>query len=129
MRMATLRCKNPELIHKELTIYLILYNCIRLLIWEAALKNNVDLYHISFKAALHTIVAWSISIKFLKYSFPKTIPCFLLDVIAKNVVPHRPHRCQPKATKKRKNKYQLLILTMPRHLMVEIPHRNQYHIS
>jgi hypothetical protein len=41
MRMEALRCKTPEMIHKELSIFIIAYNLIHSLIWEAVINSGV----------------------------------------------------------------------------------------
>jgi hypothetical protein len=71
MRMAVLRCKTPELIYKELTIFMIAYNCVRALIWESAMKKNIDPYRISFKGTFETIIHWAATITFLTKSTQK----------------------------------------------------------
>ena len=57
--MDVLRCKTPELVHKEITISIIAYNLIRALIWEAAVKKNIDPYRISFSGTISTIRQWA----------------------------------------------------------------------
>ena len=48
----------------------------------------------------------------------------LLQVIARDQVPERPHRLEPRAVKRRPKPYDRL--NRPRHRMKEIPHRNHY---
>ena len=48
----------------------------------------------------------------------------LLEVIARDQVPDRPGRREPRAVKRRPKPYQLL--NHPRHLMKELPHRSKY---
>ena len=48
----------------------------------------------------------------------------LLEVIARDQVPERPGRREPRAVKRRPKPYQLL--NRPRHLMKEIQHRSKY---
>jgi hypothetical protein len=55
MRMNVLRCKTPEMVHKELTIFMIAYNFIRSLIWQAALNKGIEPYRISFAGTIATI--------------------------------------------------------------------------
>lgn len=123
MRMDILRCKTPEMIHKELTLFIIAYNLIRTLIWQAACKKGIDPYRISFTGAMITIRQWAnrvtaIGNKKEKKRFINT----LLDILAMDIVPVRkePKR-EPRATKRRPKNYQLL--TKPRNQFMEIPHR------
>jgi hypothetical protein len=51
----------------------------------------------------------------------------LLEVIARDEVPERPDRREPRAVKRLPKAYQLL--NRPRHAMKEIPHRSNYRKS
>jgi hypothetical protein len=59
MHMDVLRCKSPQLIYKEMTIYMIAYNLIRAIILQTALKKKIDPYRISFKGTVSTIRQWT----------------------------------------------------------------------
>lgn len=59
MHMEMLRCKSPELVHKELHVFMIAYNLIRALMLEAALKNNINPLRISYTGAIYTIRQWA----------------------------------------------------------------------
>jgi hypothetical protein len=48
----------------------------------------------------------------------------LLRTIARDRIPHRPNRTEPRAKKRRPKNYQLL--TQPRHTFHEAPHREKY---
>jgi len=48
----------------------------------------------------------------------------LLPVIARDEVPDRPGRREPRAVRRRPKPYQLL--NRPRHLMKELAHRSKY---
>jgi len=48
----------------------------------------------------------------------------LLNTIARDTVPLRPNRAEPRARKRRPKNYHLL--TKPRHLFKETPHRSKY---
>ena len=125
MHMDILRCKTPELVHKEITISIIAYNLIRALIWEAAVKKNIDPYRISFSGTISTIRQWAPLLATLRNTQEKKNAIgALFDFIAKDIIPYRPNRQQPRAIKRRKKNYQLL--TKPRWEFMEIPHRHQY---
>lgn len=127
MRMKILKSKTPEMIHKEFTIFIIAYNLIRLLIWEAALSKQVDPYRISFKGAIAAIREWVPSLSEVERDDKKReFMDALLSVIAADIIPLRKKpRTEPRAVKRRPNPtYQLL--TAPRHEFKEIPHRHHY---
>jgi len=124
MNMEILRCKSPKLILKEITILMIAYNMIRALIFQAAVKNNMDPFRISFKGTIATISQWMPLINALKNHSKKNAMNNMLTILAKDIVPYRPNRLQPRAVKRRRNSYQLL--TQPRNIFKEIPHRQKY---
>ena len=57
--MEALSCKTPQMCEKEMWVYMMAYNLIRLLMAEAALQAGVLLRQISFKHTLQIWVAWS----------------------------------------------------------------------
>jgi hypothetical protein len=127
MRMKVLRSRTPKMIHKEFTIFIIAYNLIRSLIWNAALDNGVDPNRISFKAAINVILQWAPILMTIKNRDEK-IQCIttIKNIIANNLIPIRKIiRREPRAIKRRQNaNYQLL--TKPRKQFKEIPHREKY---
>jgi len=127
MRMDVLRCKTPELVHKELTIFIIAYNLIRSLIFQAALNKGIDPYRISMAGTIAIIRQWAPILATNKdIGIKKKILLAIIELVAKEILPHRKKpRSHPRAIKRRSNcKYQLL--TKPRHEFKEIPHRSQY---
>lgn len=55
-RMETLSCKSPSMIQKELWVYLLAYNLIRLLMAQAAHVAGIQPRQVSFK---HTVQMWA----------------------------------------------------------------------
>lgn len=127
MRMEILRCKTPDMIHKELVIFIIVYNLIRSLIWEAGMENGIDPYRISFSGAIAAIRQWAPIIATLRNAKEKKMAIFALkEVIAADKIPTRKEsRYEPRAIKRRFNStYQLL--TSPRKEFIECKHRRKY---
>ena len=96
--MDTLRCKSPEMCEKEVWIYMLAYNLIRLLMAQAAVHANVLPRKLSFKHTLQVWVAWSRR-QFLSND-KEDLPG-LFDLIAKIRVGHRPGRVEPRLIKRR----------------------------
>lgn len=122
--MDILRCKTPDMVHKELTMHLIAYNLVRLTMLEAAADHDRPVQRLSFKGALSTIRQWAPIIAGSSPSARHTLWSCLLEYVAADALPHRPNRVEPRARKRRPKNYQLL--TKPRHEFKEIPHRNRY---
>jgi hypothetical protein len=107
--METLRCKTPEMAIKELWVYLLAYNLIRLLMAQAALLADQIPRQLSFKHTVQIWIAWqqrgggtrdAVSIN------------ALLVLIAEPRVGLRPGRVEPRALKRRPKPFPLL--TKPR---------------
>ena len=124
--MDILRCKTPEMIHKELTMYCIAYNLIRALMLEAASQHDVPLDRVSFKGTVVTVRQWApvMAAARLGDNKRRRLLAALLECIARDRLPHRPNRAEPRAVKRRPKNYQRL--TQPRHVFKESPHRNHY---
>lgn len=96
MKMDVLKCKTYEGVLKELTVYAIVYNLVRVVMMEAARRQGADVERISFVDALH----W------LTRARPG-------DELPKLVVnPDRPGRYEPRVRKRRPKQYPLM--TRPR---------------
>lgn len=125
LRMEMLSCKSPAMIEKEILMFFILHNLIRHLIWKSAEKYQLKIWQLSFKGALDLLINaapfWMPTQPGSRAS--KAIYQMMLAFIAEDILPHRPGRIEPRCIKRRPKPYQLL--TKPRHLMREIPHRGK----
>lgn len=126
MGMDILRCKTPDMVHKELIMYMIAYNLIRSLILQSSMILQVQMDRLSFKGTL-AIMRQLNPPTLLLIRTRNLEECFhraALLIIAKDIVPDRPNRQEPRARKRRPKNYQLL--NKPRSQFREIPHRNKY---
>jgi hypothetical protein len=90
--MDILRCETVEGVLKELTLFVMIYNLVRRVMWEAACQQDVEPDRISF------IDAW----RWLRYAQPG-------DVLTKLVVnPTRPGRVEPRVRKRRPKQFPLM---------------------
>lgn len=125
MGMEVLRCKSPQMVHKELEMFFIAYNLIRGLMAQAGAIHEVPLQRLSFKGTVDSVRQFSIAIAQARSKKKqKQLVAQLLEIIACDQVPERPGRREPRAVKRRPKPYQLL--NRPRHLMKELPHRSKY---
>ena len=126
MGMDILRCKSPDMIHKQILMYFIVYNCIRRLIMESAIQYDVSHSRVSFKACLQALRQWIACWIPGKDSRLESnrLMSELKSCIADKIVPLRSGRSEPRAVKRRPKNYQLL--NKPRHEMKEIQHRSKY---
>ena len=126
LEMDVLRCQSPAMIEKELQIHLIAYNLVRALMQKAAHLHDVPLARLSFKGSLDALrhSAQAIHASAKQPRKQAELINRMLEDMAKDLVPHRPGRLEPRARKRRPKNYQLL--THPRREMKVIAHREKY---
>ena len=101
MQMEFLRCKTPEMVHKEIWAHLLAYNLLRTAMAVAAGENGIEPRQVSFKGAKQAVTAFAPKIEAAR---PKNRPALIdamLAVIAYHRVGNRPGRWEPRATKRR----------------------------
>jgi hypothetical protein len=125
MGMEQLRCQSPDLAEKELLTYLIGHNVIRCLMAEAVARHGADLERISFKGTVDGARQYSQAILQARSRKMKTLlwDDFLLN-LARDLVPYRPHRSEPRAVKRRPKPFPSL--TRPRRQFHAPSHPNRY---
>jgi hypothetical protein len=125
MGMEQLRCKTPDMADKELLAYLVAHNLIRCVIAEAVARFQVDLERVSFKGSVDALRQYSDAIaKARNQKMRRQLWEDLLLNLARDLVPYRPDRIEPRALKRRPKPYPLL--NQPRRRFVEISHRSRY---
>ena len=125
MGMEVLRCKSPRLVHKELEMFFIAYNLIRCLMAQAGASNDVALDRLSFKGTVDSVRQFSMAMAQARSKRKQQhLLIELLEVIARDQVPDRPGRREPRAVKRRPKAFRLL--NRPRRQFKEICHRNRY---
>jgi hypothetical protein len=125
MGMETLRCLSPKMVHKELEMFFIAYNLIRCLMAEAAQTYQVEIQRLSFKGTVDSLRQFAAAIAQARSRKKKNqLMARLVELIARDKVPERPGRREPRAVKRRPKPYQKL--NRPRHQMKEMLHRSKY---
>jgi len=126
LHMENLKCQSPQMISKELWIYVIAHNLIRLIIAQAAAAKGMEPRRISFKRTADALKEWLplIYAHAGDIEWRQRMKLLLLRHIATLVVPCRPNRSEPRAKKRRPKPYALL--TCHRSIYQETAHRNRY---
>lgn len=96
MKMDVLKCETVDGVLKELAVFVLIYNLVRLVMLEASRRQKVEVDRISFIDAL----------RWLMNARPDDDLCPLV------VNPHRPNRYEPRVKKRRPKAYPLM--TRPR---------------
>jgi hypothetical protein len=125
MGMEHLRCQSPAMVQKELWLYLIGHNLIRCLMAHSVAAHQVELERLSFKGTVDAARQYTLMM-LQAGSARKRQQLWenLLLSLARDLVPLRPGRREPRALKRRPKPFPLL--TKPRHRFREIEHRNRH---
>ena len=100
--MEQLSCQTPTMARKEMWVYLLAYNLIRLLMAQAALHSGSRPRQLSFKHTLQLWIAWEQHGQGLTCD---TTRDGLWGLIAQQRVGNRPGRLEPRAIKRRPKPY------------------------
>jgi Transposase DDE domain len=104
--METLSCKTPQMIEKEIWVYFLAYNLIRLLMAQAATLADMLPRQISFKHTVQLWLTWS------QRTYAVDIEgghAHLFILIAQVTVGNRSGRMEPRAVKRRPKPFPLLM--------------------
>ena len=101
MQMEFLRCKTPEMVHKEIWAHLLAYNLLRTVMAVAAGENGMEPRQVSFKGAKQAVTAFAPKIEAARPKDRRALIDAMLAVIAYHRVGDRPGRWEPRATKRR----------------------------
>lgn len=114
--MEQLSCQTPAMVVKEIWVYLLAYNLIRLMMARAARLSACLPRQLSFKHTVQIWLAWAPHACYGDIAHPNK----LFVLIAQQTVGNRPGRIEPRAIKRRRNAYPLL--TQPRSIARNIVH-------
>ena len=111
-----LRGQSPDIVLKEIYMHLLAYNLIRSLMAEAAATHATDLHRLSFAGTLDRLNAALPYLALLgRDGRAQMLYEWVLACIARDPLPSRPERVEPRAVKRRPKPYPLL--NKPRHQM------------
>jgi hypothetical protein len=119
MQMDVLRCKTPEMVHKEIWAHLLASNLLCTAMAVAAAESGIEPRQVSFKGAKQAVTAFAPKVEAAR---PKDRPALIdamLSVIAYHRVGDRPGRWEPRARKRRPKPG--ACLTQPR-AIAKLPH-------
>jgi len=92
MGLDVLRCKSEQGVRKELAVFCLVYNLVRVVMLDAATRQHVPVSRISFADAL----------KWMRHARPgDRMPDLIVN-------PRRPHRIEPRCRKRRPKQYDLM---------------------
>lgn len=106
LRLDLLRGQSPASAQKELYTGLIAHNLIRCTMVQAAVEHGVPLERLSFKGSLDAVRQFAHAMAQARsMKRREELWADLLKTLAEDLVPERPGRREPRAVKRKKNKY------------------------
>ena len=103
MGMDVLSCKTADMVEKEIWIYFLAYNLIRLLMAQAALLSNLLPRQISFK---HSLQLW---LAYHRQNLSEDAMDSIFVLMGQKKIGNRSGRIEPRAIKRRPKAYPLLM--------------------
>ena len=106
MGMNHLTCRTPEMVRKEITMFMTAYNLVRSMVLEAAQLSGIQATRISFASAAALTEEWmrvillrkpNVSLREFKMTF--------LELLSENTVPLRPGRSEPRVVKRTEQRF------------------------
>jgi hypothetical protein len=102
------RCKSPDMVHRELWVTLLAYNLIRKVIATAATVHDKQPRHLGFTLACETILSSWMLLATGSCRDVQALCTAALARIAANEVANRPGRIEPRVLKRRRHRYPLM---------------------
>jgi hypothetical protein len=122
LQMGFLRNRTPLMIQKEMYTRLIAHNLIRCTLAKAAAEHHAPLDRLSFKGCLDAVRHFTYAMARARSKAKRRrLWDLLLETLARDLVPERPCRREPRAVKRKKTKYPRL--DAPRHRFRDHPKR------
>ena len=103
--MEVFSCKSPDMVEKEMWVYFLAYNLIRLVMAQSAALTGLLPRQISFK---HTLQIWQVH-RQRQHLIEDEYLLVLCLLIAENCVGNRPGRIEPRKVKRRPKPYPFLM--------------------
>lgn len=123
LEMEMLRSRSPQMLQKEIYAHLIAHNLIRCTMAQAATEHAVPLERVSFKGTLDAVRQFTQAMTQARTKKRRSdLWDKLLEALARDLVPERSGRREPRAIKRVKNKYPRL--SCPRHVFSDRPKRS-----
>ena len=112
LKMEMLRGKTPDMVRKEIFVYLMAYNLLRAIMWEAADTNNVSKRLISLQTSRQYLKSFITALLNTGKRKSQILYKTMLDKIAQKLLPERSDRTEPRVIKRRQKSYPFM--TKPR---------------
>lgn len=106
--MDILRSKTPDMVRKEIYIYLLAYNLLRSIMWSAGTTHSTPPLRLSLQGTRRHLINFLTKLVSVSQTFRYQVYSTLLKVVAHKAVPQRPKRVEPRKIKRRPKHYPYL---------------------
>lgn len=113
MGMDILRCKDPEMIRKEVGVHLLAYTLVRAVMAQAASLAGVLARSLSFKRAAQLLNAYHQQLRHSAGARIQLMIAHVLGALSMLRLPRRSPRVEPRAIKRRPKPHRLLLIPRP----------------
>lgn len=110
MGMDILRCKNPQMVRKEVGVHLLAYTLVRAVMAQAATLAGVLARALSFKGAVQLLNAYHQQLRHSAGTRSLVMIAHVLGALSMMRLPSRPFRIEPRAIKRRPKPHRLLLI-------------------
>jgi len=104
------RAKSPDMVDKEIAVYLLAYNLVCALMTRAGAASGVLARALSFKGSVQLLLALQQHLRHRAVRHVKIMTAHLLGAISELTLPIRPGRDEPHAIKRRPKNHPLLMV-------------------
>lgn len=101
VKMEMLTAKTPEMVRKEIWTHLMAYSLLRSLMWQAAETSEHTPFQLSLQGARQQFNQMIPLLATMPKSTRLRLYRILLEQVAIDLLPVRPHRCEPRVVKRR----------------------------
>ena len=101
LKMEMIFAKTPEMVQKEIWMQMLAYNLLRTLMWQSAQQSEVLPLRMSLQGTRQQFNQFRPNLAQATAKNRHRLYTSLLDVISEQLVPLRPHRAEPRVSKRR----------------------------
>jgi hypothetical protein len=101
LKMEMLTAKTPEMVRKEIWTHLVAYTLLRTLMWQASATSERTPFQLSFQGARQQFNQIITLLATQAKSVRQRLYKVLLEQVATDLLPVRPHRSEPRVVKRR----------------------------
>jgi len=105
LKMNVLRSKGAQAVHYDVAATILAYNLLRIVIHQAAKREQASVNRISFASAIKMVLSYSLALRMARSTQRRKVYAQMLSDIARCRNPNRPGRVEPRQAKRNLRRY------------------------